>query len=106
MIHEDLAIDQQIENNDQFIKEVKKTLQTQEEYIDRIFQSYEVDRQEFLDYFANPENFSAEEWTKLEELRIDEQEKLDRQLANVANPKKVLERYEEQRLAQHWIFVR
>jgi len=57
-------------------------------------------------FTTNRENFSEEEWQKLDEERKKLDLQLRREIDNVSNPKEKEKRQKERNVSPNWLFVR
>jgi predicted glycoside hydrolase/deacetylase ChbG (UPF0249 family) len=82
-------------------KHAQLVRQTQE-----LFAQLKVDPEHVDSYLADPNNFSAETWTALQQHRKELDAHRQRDLTNIRNPIENKKRQNERNVAPGWIFVR
>lgn len=93
------------------LREMKLKRLTQEfeqlnQTIDNFFADLGVTDKTLAQYVQMKEQFSSEDWNKLNEERLLLEEKLKKDINSLANPLETKKKYEERKVAPHWLFVR
>lgn len=74
--------------------------------IETYLSDYNVTPIQLSQFIANKEHFSEENWEELQNKKKQLDEKLQRDLENIANPLKLKKAYKQRKVETHWLFVR
>lgn len=74
--------------------------------VEAYFSGYNVTPGQLSQFISNKEHFSEENWDALQERKKQLDEKLQRDLENIANPLKLKKAYKQRKVETHWLFVR
>jgi len=74
--------------------------------IEGFLKELNVSSEQLTTYLNDKDNFSPENWSTIVEQRKALDEKLMRELLNIANPKKTKQVYADRNIQSHWLFVR
>lgn len=98
--------EKKIQEHDLKIQEIGIQLEDLNREVDAFFNVLDINLDRVAAFASNSANFHPEDWDKLVEQRSQLQEKLQRTLDNVRNPKKVKSAYSSLNVPQHWLYVR
>ncbi|MBA3604045.1 MAG: hypothetical protein H0W50_10510 [Parachlamydiaceae bacterium] len=87
------------------IKELQMRSDEQEAHFENLLEEHQVSKESLLLFLANPDNFEADTWKKMQHLRV-EVEKEDQIKIQVRDPNKIKQKYEALENANKWILVR
>ena len=100
------SLEQQLEKQQRRIQELELENEALNREIDGFLEEVGVSSQQISDYVHNQDNFSKEEWQRLQACSSDLEQKLQQKLENIADPRKNKKNYDERNIPQHWVFVR
>lgn len=96
-----------VENpNDQKIKELAIQIETLDQEVQALYEELEVDPKKLSAFVADQANFTPECFALLTAEKKKLEEKLQREITNIQNPKEVKKRHESRQVDNSWLFVR
>lgn len=99
-------LENQIVKNEKKIKELSIQMETLDKEVGELLNELDITPEQLTQFIQNPENFSEKTWEDLQRQRKNLDEKLQRDLNNVSNPKKTKNTYKKFRVPPNWIPVR
>ena len=96
--------------DDNYLERRLKEIENQHDMID--IQKHEVSvalgvsLDQLAEYSKNRDNFTDEQWERLENMRKSNEERLKKEMENRSNPKKTEARRRSLNIGQNWLFVR
>lgn len=105
MFEED--VEQKIESNEKKISVLKMRLERFEKAFKEVYEDAEIAPEQLTEYLNTPSNFDPEIWSHIQDLRLQLDNKLNKELENIRNPFKMSQTYAERgEVQRHWLFVR
>ena len=95
-----------IVKNEQKIKGLSIQIETIDREAAELLNELDVTPEQLTQFVKNSENFSKKNWEELQRQRKLLNEKLQRDLDNINNPKKTKDTYKKFRVPPNWIPVR
>ena len=96
-----------IVSHEKQLKELVQKFESLNKEIDSFFEEIGTTVENVSTFMGNADNFDDETWDQMEQQRSLLNERLNRELANIRNPKRLEEKYSERHaIAPHWLFVR
>lgn len=74
--------------------------------VDEFFNEVGLTEESIVRFTNTKEHFSEAEWERLNEERAKLEEKFNRQLSLIRDPKLAQKKYSDRNIAPHWLFVR
>lgn len=100
-------LEQKIESDEKKIAVLKMRLERFEKAFKEIYEEVNIAPSELTDYLSTSTNFGAEEWNQIQDLRLQLDSKLNKELENIRNPLKTSQTYAERgEIQRHWLYVR
>lgn len=99
-------LEQQIHKNALAINELGMRIENVDWHADELFKELNVSADQLAAFIENKDHFTEENWHALQQQRRALDEKLQRELANVRDPRKTKKAQAERYVAPHWLFVR
>lgn len=99
-------LEKQIHKNALAINEMGIRIDTINRHADELFKELNVSSDQISAFIENKDHFTDENWQALNQKRHALDEKLQRELANVRDPRKVKKAQAERYVPPHWLFVR
>jgi hypothetical protein len=93
--------DEQRKINELIIRNENLDLET-----DTFLKNLKVTPEQLSLFMANKDNFTEENWERLQQEKEKREMKLETEIKNIRNPLKVKKTYSERKIENHWLFVR
>lgn len=98
--------EEKLQANEKKLKELGIQLEKLSTDIDALYDVHKADAEAIEGHFANPENFSQEEWELLQQLLSHHTKKIDAIENKVVDPRETKKKYSERAVDPRWLFVR
>lgn len=98
--------DQKIHLNEQKIRELSIRVESLDRETTSLLNELKVTPDQLTKFVDKRENFTEKNWDELNKHKKAADEKLERELRHVTNPKKVKETFKELNVGRNWLFVR
>lgn len=91
---------------DQKINALAIQLEQLDRAVDELFSLIELTPEQLTAFVKKPEHFTKENWEELDKQRLALEERLNRSLNNIQNPRKTKRAYSSLKVGQNWMFVK
>ncbi len=91
---------------DQKINALAIQLEQLDRAVDELFSLIELTPEQLTAFVKKPEHFTKENWEELDKQRLALEERLNRSLSNIRNPRKTKRAYSALNAAHNWLFVK
>jgi len=102
----ELKLEQDITKNDLSAQQLMIRIDSLDREIKGLLSELNISPEKLSTFVANQENFTEENWQELQKQRQLLDEKLNKELSNVRDPRKVKKNHEDRNIQRHWLFVR
>jgi ABC-type Fe2+-enterobactin transport system substrate-binding protein len=99
-------LEQDIVKNNQALQQMLIHMDSLDKEINALLTELKVTPQQLEVFLANPDNFTTENWQELQKQRQLLEEKLQRDLANIRDPRQAQKSQESRNVQRHWLYVR
>lgn len=100
------SLENKIQQQESKIKELEIQLETLEHSVSELLTHLQVTPEQLTALVSNQEHFSEENWSDLQKHKLQIEEKLQREIANIRNPRKIKKSYDSLHVERHWLHVR
>jgi hypothetical protein len=95
-----------LEHSEKKLKELLSEHEALNRSVDAFYKEHDITEETFARYNEMKEQFTPEDWEKLNAERAALEKKLKAELSQVRNPHEMEKRYRERHVSPHWLFVR
>jgi len=99
MLKQDKDLDSQV-------RELEIRNNSLDQEIEAMLKELNVTPEQLSAYIKNPENFTDNNWKEMQKLKLRLDQKLERDLDHVRNPKKADKAFRDLHVDQNWLFVK
>ncbi len=99
-------LERKIQKSDLTINELAIRIENLNRQTEELLQELNVSNAQLAAFIENKAHFTEDNWNTLQELQQSLEAKLQRELANIRNPKKAKQTLAERNIPPHWLFVR
>lgn len=99
-------LEQDIIKNNLALQQLLIRLDSLDQEINALLTELKVTPKQLDVYLSNPDNFTEKNWLELQKQRQLLEEKLQRDLANIRDPRKTQKSQETRNVQRHWLYVR
>lgn len=76
------------------------------EEIHSYFEEYSIEPKQLSAFISQKEHFCEQNWEQLQQEKKKLEDRLERDLKNIANPFRLKKVYKQRKVENHWLFVR
>lgn len=105
MFHQN-SLENKIQQQESKIKELEIHLETLEHSVAELLNHLQVTPEQLTAYVSKQDHFTEENWDTLQKHKLQIEEKLQREIANIRNPAKLKKSYSNLHVERHWLHVR
>jgi hypothetical protein len=91
---------------DQKINALAIQLEQLDRAVDELFSLIELTPEQLTAFVKKPEHFTKENWEELDKQRLALEERLNRSLTNIRNPRKAKRTLSTLNVANNWLYVK
>jgi hypothetical protein len=102
----ELKLDQDITKNDLTLQQLMIRIDSLDREIKSLTTELNISPEKISTFIENKENFTEENWQDLIKQRQHLDEKLNTDLSNIRDPRKIKKTHEDRNIQRHWLFVR
>lgn len=102
----DFTLENSVEKKEKQLRELAISIEALDMQVAEMMAELKVTRKQLSMFLSNPENFTPENWEELQKQKKNLELKLQRDLAQIRNPKEAEKKLKQSNVAPHWLFVR
>lgn len=99
-------LEQTLAKNDLLMQELIIRLDSLDREIKALLAELNITPEKLTAFISNKENFTDDNWTELQKQRKLLDEKLNKELSNIRDPRKVKKTQMDRHVQNHWLFVK
>ncbi len=100
------SLEEKSRRNKQKLKELMIRNEKMDQDLDKLFNDYDINPDEVIDYLQKKENFTDKQWDEIGEAQQILDERLKVELKNVKDPRKTQQAQNDRLVRPHWLYVR
>lgn len=100
------SMEQRIQQQEEKIRKLSLLLENQDREVQEFLQHQNIHPEKISEFLEKQENFCEAGWSELNQEKQKLDEKLQRDLSNIRNPKKAKKALASLHVERHWLHVR